>query len=58
VRPVPAAQIWTADELWMSSSSKGVIAITQLDDKPIADGKVGPVFKKMRALFEADLAAA
>ncbi len=58
VRPIPTAQIWSADELWMSSSSKGVIAITQLDDKPIGNGNVGPVFKKMRALFEADLAAA
>ena len=58
IRLVPEAEIWTADELWLSSSSKGVIAITQLDDKPIADGKVGPVFKKMRSLFEADLAAA
>jgi D-alanine transaminase len=57
VRPVPEAEIWTADELWLSSSSKGVIAITQLDDKPIADGKPGPVFKKMRALFDADLLA-
>jgi D-alanine transaminase len=58
VREVPTAQVWDADELWLSSSSKGVIAITSLDDKPIADGKVGPVFKKMRALFEADMGLA
>ncbi len=58
VRPIPAAQIWDADELWLSSSSKGVIAITSLDDKPVANGKVGPVFKKMRALFDVDMGLA
>ncbi len=58
VRPVPEAEVWSADELWLSSSSKGVIPITALDDKPVGDGRPGPVFKKMRALFEADMAAA
>jgi D-alanine transaminase len=55
VRPVPAQQVWDADELWLSSSSKGITAITSLDDKPIGGGKVGPVFKKLRPVFEADM---
>jgi D-alanine transaminase len=59
VRPVPAAEMWAADEMWLSSSSKGVIAITTLDDKPIGNaahrGKPGPMFKKMFALVQADL---
>lgn len=55
VRPVPAAQVWEADELWLSSSSKGILAITSLDDKPVGNGKVGPLFKKMRPIFEADM---
>jgi D-alanine transaminase len=59
VRPVLAAEMWAADEMWLSSSSKGVIAITTLDDKPIGNaahkGKPGPMFKKMFALVQADL---
>ena len=59
VRPVPEAEMWTADEMWLSSSSKGVLAITSLDDKPMGNaahkGKPGPVFKKMFALVQADL---
>ena len=59
VRPVPATEMWAADEMWLSSSSKGVLAITTLDDKPIGNaahkGKPGPVFKKMFALVQADL---
>jgi D-alanine transaminase len=58
MREVPTPQVWDADELWLSSSSKGVIAITSLDDKPVGDGKVGPVFKKMRALFDEDMGLA
>lgn len=59
VRPVPEAEMWACDEMWLSSSSKGVLAITTLDDKPIGNaahkGKPGPVFKKMFALVQADL---
>ena len=59
VRPVTEAEMWAADEMWLSSSSKGVLAITTLDDKPIGNaahkGKPGPVFRKMFALVQADL---
>ena len=59
VRPVAEAEMWACDEMWLSSSSKGVLAITTLDDKPIGNaahkGKPGPVFKKMFALVQADL---
>ena len=59
VRPVKEAEMWAADEMWLSSSSKGVLAITTLDDKPIGNpthvGKPGPMFKKMFALVQADL---
>jgi D-alanine transaminase len=62
VRPVPEAEMWAADELWLSSSSKGVLAITTLDDKPIGNaahkGKPGPMFKKMFALMQADMRGA
>ena len=59
VRPVTEAEMWAADEMWLSSSSKGVLAITTLDDKPIGNsehkGKPGPMFKRMFALVQADL---
>jgi D-alanine transaminase len=61
VRPVPEAEMWKADEMWLSSSSKGVLAITSLDDKPIGNalhlGKPGPMFKKMFAVMQADMNA-
>lgn len=57
MRPVRESEVWTADELWLSSSTKEVLAITTLDGKPVGNtahaGRPGPVFRKMFALFQA-----
>jgi D-alanine transaminase len=57
MRPVTAAEVWTADELWLSSSTKEVIAIVTLDGQPVGHashrGKPGPLFRRMHELFQA-----
>ena len=57
LRPITASEVWNADELWLSSSSKEVVAITKLDGRAVGAvahlGKPGPVFAKMRAAFAA-----
>ena len=53
VRAVSRAEALGADEMWLSSSSKEVLAVTTLDGKPFAGGRPGPVFRKMHALFQA-----
>lgn len=53
VRPVPRAEALAADEMWLSSSTKEVIAITTVDGKPFAGGLPGPVFRKVWAAFQA-----
>ena len=53
IRPVTREEALGADEMWLSSSSKEVLAITTIDGKPFAGGKPGPVFRKMHALFQA-----
>ena len=52
VRPVPEAQLRSADEVWLTSSTKEVLAVTQLDGKPVGTGKPGPLFRRMHALFQ------
>jgi D-alanine transaminase len=52
VRPIPEAQLRSADEVWLSSSTKEVLAVTTLDGKPVGDGRPGPVFRRMHALFQ------
>jgi D-alanine transaminase len=53
VRPVPKDEALAADEMWLSSSTKEVLAVTSLDGRPFAGGKPGPVFRKVHALFQA-----
>ncbi|MBX3716990.1 MAG: D-amino acid aminotransferase [Burkholderiales bacterium] len=61
IRPIPEAEVRAADEIWLSSSTKEVLAVTTLDGKPVGAGVPGPVFRRMHALFQeykAKLAAA
>ena len=52
IRPVTEAEVRSADEIWLSSSTKEVLAVTTLDGKPVGDGRPGPLFKRMHALFQ------
>ncbi|MEO8385367.1 MAG: D-amino acid aminotransferase [Betaproteobacteria bacterium] len=52
IRRVPRRQVKSADELWIMSSTKEVVPIVKLDDKPIGSGLPGPIFKQMHQLFE------
>jgi len=57
VRPVPKDEALAADEMWLSSSTKEVLAVTSLDGRPFGGGKPGSVFRKVHALFQASKAA-
>jgi D-alanine transaminase len=56
IRRVSRDEVSTADELWILSSTKEVVPITILDDKPVGHGanagKPGPLFAKMYELFQ------
>ena len=52
VRPVTEAELRAADEIWLTSSSKEVLAVNALDGKPVGTGKPGPVFRKVHALYQ------
>ena len=49
---VTEAQLRGADEVWVTSSSKEVLAIVELDVRPVGDGKPGPVFMRMYQLYQ------
>ena len=51
-KDIPEADVRAADELWVSSSSKEVFPIVQLDGRPVGDGRPGPVFQRMYALYQ------
>jgi D-alanine transaminase len=49
--PVPEALLRSADEIWLSFSTCGVLAVTALDGQAVGSGKPGPIFKRMHAAF-------
>jgi D-alanine transaminase len=49
---ISEAEVRAADEVWITSSSKEVLAIVQLDGRPIGDAKPGPAFRRMYQLYQ------
>jgi len=52
VRPVTRAELQCADEIWVTSSSKEVLAITTLDGAPVGAGQPGPLFHRVYPLYQ------
>jgi len=50
--PINEAQLRGAQEVWLSAATRGVIAVTKLDGKPVGDGRPGPMWRRMRELIE------
>ena len=52
LRPVAEAEVRGADELLLSSASKEIMPVTQLDGRPIGTGAPGPVFARLHAAYQ------
>ncbi len=56
IRQVSEAEVRSADELWLTSSTKEVLPITTLDGKPVGHGdragKPGPMAARMYRLYQ------
>ena len=50
-RDIDEQDLRHADEIWMSSSTREIIPITQLDEQPVGNAKPGPLFRRMAALY-------
>jgi len=44
-------ELATAEEVWISSSTRGVVPVLQIDGNPVADGERGPLWQRMFTLF-------
>ena len=52
VRRIAVAEVFAADELLLTSSTKEVLAITQLDGKPVGTGKPGAMFARLHKQYQ------
>ena len=49
--PITLATLKSADEVWLTSSSKEIGPVISIDDKPVGSGKVGEVWLKAITAF-------
>ena len=52
MRAASEQEVRAAQEIWITSSSKEVLAVTRLDGAAVGDGKPGPLFRRMHALYQ------
>lgn len=52
VRDILEEEVRSADELWLTSSTKEVLAIVRLDDRAVGNGRPGPVHARMLEWYQ------
>ncbi len=52
LRAISEAELRSADELWMTSSTKEIMPIVKLDGAPVGAGVPGPLARQMDALYQ------
>ena len=52
IREIPEHEVKSADEIWITSSTKEVLAVTTLDERTVGSGKPGPLFRKIHGLYQ------
>ncbi len=50
---IEARDLDTADEIWLTSSTREVMPVTRLNGNPVADGQPGPLWQQINELYTA-----
>jgi len=54
---LPLDEIVGWDECFITSTNRHVMPVTRIEGRPVGDGKVGPLTRRLRELFEANFEA-
>jgi len=49
---ITKTDLFAADEIWLSSSTKEILAVTQLNEQTIGSGLPGPMWQKMTRIYQ------
>lgn len=52
IGPISEAELRAADEVWLTSSSREVLPITELDGQPVGAGRPGPLFACVYGFYQ------
>jgi branched-chain amino acid aminotransferase len=50
-RPIDRTEVYVADEAFLCGTGVQIVAITEVDHRPIGTGQMGPVAAQLRALY-------
>ncbi len=50
-RPIDRSELYIADELFMTGTAAHVSPIIKIDHRPVGDGSIGPITKKIQQLY-------
>ena len=53
VRPISETELRCAEEIWITSSTKEVLAVSVLDAQPVGSGEPGPLYRRMYSEYQA-----
>jgi D-alanine transaminase len=53
-RPISMTEVHAADELWLTSSSKEIAPVVELDGQPVGNGRVGDIWQLTQTLYSAN----
>ncbi len=51
-RDISREELLRADEIWITSSTREILPVTRLDGHPVGDGRPGPVWQKLYAIYQ------
>lgn len=51
-RPISVPELRSADEIWFTSSTREILAVTELDDSPVSNGQPGPVWRAVLSAYQ------
>src|SRR5581483_5594633 len=51
--PIAEVALFEADEIWLTSSMREILPVTRLNDRPVGNGRPGPLHARLYALYKA-----
>jgi branched-chain amino acid aminotransferase len=51
-RPIDRTEVYLSEELFMTGTAAQVVAVTQVDHRPIGTGEMGPITGRLRQLYD------
>ncbi|MGH6636728.1 MAG: D-amino acid aminotransferase [Gammaproteobacteria bacterium] len=50
--PVSEAELWQAQEIWLTSSTREIVPVVRLNQTPVGEGVPGPLWVRVNAMYQ------